>query len=87
MAQALHEASATAYVCSKKNWYFQVFGVITQGARAAYIHVCIVRSLLDDANDANLNVQQASSFVHLLKLVGLVHGDPHPGNAKMMLGL
>lgn len=88
LAQALHEASATAYVCSKKNWYFQVFGVITQGARAAYIHVCIVRSLLDDANVANLNVQQASSaFVDLLKLLGLVHGDPHPGNAKMMLGL
>ena len=84
LAQALHEASATAYVCSKKQWKFDVFGVVTQGARASYLHICILRSRLDDVL---LNEIEASiAFVDLVRTVCVVHGDAHVGNAKRRLG-
>lgn len=85
LAKALHEASATAYVCPKYNWRCEVFGIVTQGVHASYLHVCILRSLL---NAAGLSEEQAQrAFISLLVRWGVVHGDPHEGNAKLNLGL
>ena len=82
LAQALHEASATAYVCSRKNWHYQIFGVVTRGTHTSYVHVCIVRSLLC-ASSCNAAAPRArSAIVDLVRSLGLVHGDPHIGNAK-----
>jgi len=80
LAQALHEASATAYVCLRKKWYHHIFGVVTRGAHTSYVHVCIVRSLLCASN---FNASKArSAIVDLVRSLGLAHGDPHIGNAK-----
>jgi hypothetical protein len=85
LAKALHEASATAYVCPKYKWRCEVFGIVTQGVHASYLHVCILRSLL---NAAGLSEEKAQcAFISLLERWGVVHGDPHVGNAKMKLGL
>jgi len=66
LAKALHEASATAYVCHKCNWRCEVFGIVTQGVHASYLHVCILRTLL---NAADLSAEQArGAFILLLTL-------------------
>ena len=84
LAKALHEASATAYVCPKYNWRYEVFGIVTQGVNASYLHVCILRTLL---NADGLSIEQAkNAFILLLNELGIAHGDPHAGNAKMKLG-
>jgi hypothetical protein len=80
LAQALHEASATAYVCSKKIWRCEIFGVVTRGAHTSYVHVCIVRSLLCASSFNALTAR--SAIVDLVRSLRLVHGDPHVGNAK-----
>jgi hypothetical protein len=80
LAQALHEASATAYVCSRKKWHYEIFGVVTEGAHSSYVHVCIVRSLLCASSFNALKAR--SAILDLLRSLGLVHGDPHIGNAK-----
>ena len=78
LAQALHEASATAYVCSKKQWHYDIFGVVTRGAHSSYVHVCIVRSLL--CASSFINAPKArSAILDLLRSSRLVHGDPQIG--------
>ena len=53
---------------------------MTRGAHTSYVHVCIVRSLLCASSFNALNAR--SAIVDLLRSLGLVHGDPHIGNAK-----
>ena len=82
LAQALHESAATAFVCRKQHWHFDVFGVVNQGTHDAfyYLHICLLRTRLDPtvlgANDAT------TAGVQLLKRTGVVHGDCHEGNLK-----
>ena len=81
LAQALHECAATAFVCQKEGWYFDLFGVVNQETHScAHLHICLLRTRLDPkvlgANDA------ATAGVQLLKRTGVVHGDCHEGNLK-----
>ena len=84
LAQALHECAATAFVCQKRDWHFDVFGVVNQGTSATYLHICLLRTRLDakvlQANDASI------ACVQLLKTTGVVHGDCHEGNIKCRIG-
>jgi hypothetical protein len=76
LAQGLHEAAATAFVCEKKKWNCEVFGVGSAGTGTA--HICLLRTRLDskplNANDA------ADAFVDFMITTNVAHGDPHPGN-------
>ncbi len=48
------------------------------------MHICILRTLLDAAD---LTEQQAiCAFSKLARILRVVHGDPHVGNAKKRLG-
>lgn len=80
LAQGLHEAAATAFVCDKKGWKYEVFGVRTEGTHAVYAHICLLRTLLDSQS---LTADEATNaFIELLDTTGVAHGDTHPDNVK-----
>ncbi len=83
LAQALHEAAATTYVCQRrKKWYFEVFGVVTRGVRATYVYICVCRNMLDYANPQIINTAK-NPFLKLYQKTGVAHGDGHYGNVMM----
>jgi hypothetical protein len=73
-AEGLHEAAATAFVCHKRNWKCEVFGVSIEGIT----HICLLRTLLD-SNPLNAD-EATDAFVELLRTTGVAHGDTHPEN-------
>jgi hypothetical protein len=79
LTAALHEAAATIAVCSKRpKWDFKVFGVVTQGAYASYVHICICRNML---LPGKVSTQEAiKAFSKMLKKTGICHGDCHINN-------
>ena len=82
LAESLHEAAATAFLCSKKNWKYEVFGVSMNGVTPTPgTHICLLRTLLDP--DHLTADAAAAAFVEVLKTLGVAHGDTHPGNVLM----
>ena len=79
LTSALHEAAATIAVCSKRpKWKFKVFGVVTQGAYASYVHICICRNMLIPRK---VSTQEAiKEFLKILRKTGICHGDCHINN-------
>jgi hypothetical protein len=79
LAAALHEVAATAFVCTQKKWYFDVFGVVSTGISATYVHLCICRRELSPTTNFGIT-DYASPFLDLFGTTGVAHGDPHKGN-------
>jgi hypothetical protein len=79
LASALHEAAATIAVCSKRpKWDYKVFGVVSQGAYASYVHICICRNvLLPQKVDSQAAIKK---YMKLFRKTGIVHGDCHINN-------
>ena len=84
LTSALHEAAATIAVCSKRpKWKFKVFGVVTQGAYASYVHICICRNML---LPRKVSPSEAiNGFLKMLRKTGICHGDCHINN--ILLGI
>jgi hypothetical protein len=80
LAAALHEVAATAFICTQKNWYFDVFGVVSTGISAIYVHLCICRRELSPMKNFTGITDHASPFLDLFETTGVAHGDPHKGN-------
>jgi hypothetical protein len=81
LSKALHECAATAFVCDKKKWFHEVFGVVFHEADTSHLHICLVRARL---HSADLTPEQTSvAVIDLLKQFGVMHGDCHVGNAKL----
>jgi hypothetical protein len=79
LAESLHEAAATAFLCSKKNWKYEVFGVSMNGVTPTPgTHICLLRTLLDP-NHLTAD-EAAAAFVEVLETLGVAHGDTHPKN-------
>jgi hypothetical protein len=78
LAAVLHEAAATSYICSKKGWACSVFGLVTKGDCATYVHICLCRDQLEDAKLHHSGVSEA--IKDLFVSIGVVHGDGHSGN-------
>jgi hypothetical protein len=75
---ALHEAAATAYVCPQRNWEYEVFGVVTTGVCASYVHICLLRTELESAD---ITPAETSAFIiGMFEELGVVHGDGHNHN-------
>lgn len=86
LAVALHEVAATAFVCSQQNWYFDVFGVVSTGISAIYVHLCICRREMSKMSNFPLINDYSVPFVDLFGRTGVAHGDPHKGNAVAAMG-
>jgi hypothetical protein len=79
LAAVLHEAAATSYICSKKGWFCMVFGLVTKGDCATYVHICLCRHQLED--HAKLDPSGVIEAIKdLFVSIGVVHGDGHAGN-------
>ena len=89
LAVALHEISGTEYVSRKRNWFCQTFGVVTTGACASYVYICLCREKLDEFDiGSHLNhpstprnevISKAvyKAGVELYDITGVAHGDWH----------
>jgi hypothetical protein len=90
LAVALHEISGTEYVSRKRNWFCQTFGVVTTGACASYVYVCLCRNKLDEFDiGSHLNQNPSTprneviskavytAGVELYDITGVAHGDWH----------
>jgi hypothetical protein len=74
LARGLHEIAATAFVCDKKGWKCEVFGVRIDGIT----HICLLRARL---KSKPLTADEASTaFVDVLETTEVAHGDTHPEN-------
>ncbi len=74
LARGLHEIAATAFVCDKKGWKCDVFGVRIDGIT----HICLLRARLESKP---LTADEASTaFVDVLETTEVAHGDTHPEN-------
>jgi hypothetical protein len=79
LAAALHEAAATSYICPLKKWFCSVFGLVTKGDCATYVHICLCRDQLEE--HGKLDPSGVTEAIKDLFLsIGVVHGDGHAGN-------
>jgi hypothetical protein len=90
LAVALHEISGTEYVSRKRKWFCKTFGVVTTGACASYVYICLCREKLDEfdiGSHLNQNPSTPSNEViskavykagvELYDSTGVAHGDWH----------
>ncbi len=82
LAIALHEVAATAYVCPKTAWNFEVFGLFTTGVCASYVYLCICRDEL--ACEIQDPEEAGKAIVDLFKKTGVAHGDGWVRNVMMV---
>ena len=94
-ASAFQEACASPYVCNKKGWFCESFGLICVGLVCPCAFVCIVRTIgtqISDDCDVGRSFHDLSSLELQLPLqtpspsgpLRVVHGDPHRGNGVLV---
>jgi hypothetical protein len=90
LATALHEVAGTEYTCCQKGWFCETFGVVSKGACASYVYICLCRKELNiDVASGSFSQEQVSEQGKALyDSTCVAHGDWHPGNVmKNGLGI
>lgn len=93
-ALAFQECCSTPFVCSKKGWFFETFGLICVGLVCPCAFVCIARTLgtLVQNEDASpgrsfhdlSSLQFESSSPKASVPLRVMHGDPHRKNKVLV---
>jgi hypothetical protein len=94
-ASAFQECCSTSFVCNKKDWFCDTFGLICVGLVCPCAFVCIVRTLgtSDQKRAASLvgqsfhdlsSLQFQSSSPKPSAPFRVLHGDPHGGNEVLV---